>query len=330
MLKVRSTTRPVDEILSSEEHLLAVFEFDEAVLGHACDPRRITIPLQSSERIREVWTSLEPITSSGHYGSVNFVRTSRVTMGSIVMSDSDKDVEGTAERIYSTLLESLDTVAHQHLWRVWNYFPRITDGTGDQERYRRFSVGRARALAAAGIGEQSLPPATAIGTSAGPWVVIFLAGETPCLPIENPRQTSAYLYPRAYGPASPSFARAAIVKDRGRPEALVVSGTASIVGHETRHPGRWREQLGEIHKNILSLLTSARVEADPALLRLYARPHVPIEAVSRELTHLWGTEVPIIALRGSICREDLLIEIEGWWDVSDSSCPEKARQIAHM
>lgn len=316
MLTVRSTTRPVEEILSDSEHVLAVIEFDPESPTSNADPRRMTIPLRAAGRVREVWTTTEPVLTTKVSRQLQLCRTQHVTLGVVTVDDSEDDVEGAAERAYRSLLGSLGKDSHPCLWRVWNYFPRITEGLGDQERYRRFSVGRARALEAAGVPDTELPPATAIGTSSGPWVVMFIAGTAPCTPLENPRQTSAYRYPRRYGPVSPSFARAALVSNDSSPCALIVSGTASIVGHETRHPGRWRKQLEEIHKNLLSLQTNARIDQNPSFLRIYVRPHLPVEAVRGAVQELWGRSVPIVTLEGDICRQDLLLEIEGWWNLS--------------
>src|SRR3546814_12468443 len=55
-----------------------------------------------------------------------------------------------------------------------------------------------------------LPAATAIGRCDDARVVqvYWLAARTPGMPVENPRQVSAYRYPRQYGPQQPSFARA--------------------------------------------------------------------------------------------------------------------------
>ncbi len=315
MLTITPTTRSNANSWSLHDHVLAVVDFDANATTPASDPRCVTIPLAASGTNREIWTSPEPVQTTGQIDDLRFARTRSITMGSIVLPDTESDVEHIAERLYSTLLEGLGTVCHRHLWRVWNYFPRITHGHGDRERYRRFSVGRARALCAAGIDETTLPPATAIGTQTGPWVVTFVAGEMPCRPIENPRQLSAYRYPRQYGPVSPSFARAALVGHTQQPSALIVSGTASIVGHETRHPARWPSQLNEIRQNISSLLSQAEIEQPPSHLRLYARPHLPLEAIQAALGKHWGSSVPTVALQGDICRPDLLLEVEGWWSL---------------
>ena len=83
---------------------------------------------------------------------------------------------------------------------------------------------------------QTLPAGTAVGTMSGPLKIHFLAARQPGTHVENPRQVSAYEYPRVYGPCSPSFARATL-----RPSIsgshLLIAGTASVVGHVSEHIG---------------------------------------------------------------------------------------------
>src|SRR3546814_14768858 len=75
---------------------------------------------------------------------------------------------------------------------MWNFLAQINVGAEDHERYRQFSAGRNRALALKPDFERALPAATAIGMLEPGLVIYFLAGKQPGLPIENPRQVSAF------------------------------------------------------------------------------------------------------------------------------------------
>ena len=55
--------------------------------------------------------------------------------------------------------------ATPHVLRLWNYFDAINLGDGDEERYRRFCVGRARGAQANAA--DRYPAATAIGRRDG-------------------------------------------------------------------------------------------------------------------------------------------------------------------
>jgi len=187
-----------------------------------------------------------------------------------------------------------------HLLRMWNYFDAINDGDGDEERYRQFVVGRARGLD--GAAHEPYPAATAIGCqrTTHRLLIYWLAGRLPGRSIENPRQVSAYRYPRVHGPVSPGFARAMLAPDG----TLLVSGTASIVGHESLHADDVPGQLEEILRNLAALPTGAR-----RLLKVYLRDPALIDVMEARLRAACpGTEAVFLA--GDICRRELAIEIE--------------------
>src|SRR5690606_3893026 len=137
--------------------------------------------------------------------------------------------------LYARLLGRLRRLGCRQVVRVWNFLPGINVGMGDGEGYVQFNVARAAAFEEFGIGGQSLPAATAVGTAPGqPLIVVMLASLGGGRAIENPRQVSAYRYPRLYGPRPPAFSRGMLVGAGGLP-VVYVSGTASIVGHKSVH-----------------------------------------------------------------------------------------------
>jgi hypothetical protein len=128
---------------------------------------------------------------------------------------------------------------YEHMQRAWNDFPQINHGAGDHERYRQFSSGRSMAFAELGFTQEEFPAGTAIGTPAGsPLAMTLLAAKQPCLMLENPRQASACHYPRQHGKHSPSFSRAALLPFDGC-HPLLISGTASFVGHNCASPRQY-------------------------------------------------------------------------------------------
>ncbi len=229
------------------------------------------------------------------------------------------DMERAGYLAYGRLLQLLRERGYPHPLRLWNYFHEVTGGDGDEERYRRFCVGRFEAIATPGF-ERQLPAATVIGSFVPGLQIGFLAGRAPGLPVENPRQVSAYRYPREYSPRAPSFARATLL---GR--LLLVSGTASVVGHATQHPYDAPAQLRETVANLHALLAHARQQhfaGEPALqwqpraLRLYVRDAAQAPALQAQAEALLGTPLPLSVLHGEICRRDLEVEIEGVFEAT--------------
>ena len=136
------------------------------------------------------------------------------------------------------------------------------------------------------------------------------------MPVENPRQVSAFHYPSLYGPRSPTFSRAALAHPPGQ-EILFVSGTASIVGHQTVHPGNVRAQTAECLDNIEAVLAEAagvarsgRFAPGDLGYRAYVRHPADLAAV-RQVVMQRLCDAPVVYVQADVCRADLLVEIEG-------------------
>src|SRR5579871_219200 len=219
---------------------------------------------------------------------------------------------------YGQIFEVLRSSGHGHLIRVWNYLPDINREAGGEERYRQFNGARQRAFRASGRPiAGNVPAASALGSPAGsPLSIYFLASrEAPAL-IENPRQTSAYHYPRRYGVHSPSFSRACMLA-RSSGTNLFVSGTASIVGHESLHAGDVVAQTQETLANIAALIEEAnrmagapRYSLEGLKFKVYVRRPQDLEVIARTLTAAVRPDAPIVYLKADVCRTDLLVEVE--------------------
>jgi len=207
---------------------------------------------------------------------------------------------------------------HDHYrFRVGNELADSSTCVFGRERCRQLSVGRQDASLAHGRdGAGSVPAAWALGSAQGPLAIAFLAGRVAPLSIENPRQMSAYQYPEQDGPRSPTFSRASLVR-LGQDEVLFVSGTASIVGHETLHPTDVLAQTRETMANIEAVLAQANRQASQPGFELanmhykvYVRHSADLEKIRTELKRIIGTEPNAVYLQADVCRHDLLVEIE--------------------
>ena len=291
---------------------LARFAFGEPAAGLAAGP--FDVPLAHREGpLAESWIPAASDTArDARRLGVYHRHDGRWLIGALqVDAAGSEDIEQAAFEAFKTLREFVQGCGYPHLLRVWNFFDRLNEGAGDSERYRRFCVGRHRALAEPGF-ESQLPAATVIGTHVGGLQIQFLAGRVPGTQVENPRQTSAFRYPRDYGPSSPSFSRATRVGD-----ALLVSGTAAVVGHATLHPGDAGAQIDEIDTNVEALLAHAAAGQQglwkPQALRLYVRRDQDQAVVLPRVRATFGADAPLTVLRGDISRSDLMVEIEGVW-----------------
>ena len=304
--------------LLADDTLLAAFGFGASAPATLHDPRYLRVPLEPhGQALAEAWHAGGPV-MRGVDDGVRWASDGRLLFGAIEVPEGDDGVLEAAHRAYARLVAFTSGSRTPHLLRVWNYLDAITLGEGDDERYRAFCLGRARGLGDFDV--QRLPAATAIGRCDGERVVqvYWLASVAPGTPVENPRQVSAYRYPRQYGPQPPSFARA-MLPPAGSDMPLLLSGTAAVVGHASMHDGELLAQLEETFTNFDALVGAARAH-DPGLparfgggtrLKVYVRDRHDLPLVAEALERRFGDAVPRILLHAAICRRELAVEIDG-------------------
>jgi chorismate lyase/3-hydroxybenzoate synthase len=307
--------------LEGADDVLAVFEFGMSPLD-STDPRHVPVALEQlgEPSMVEVWRCAGPI-KTGSWDRLRFSQGEELTMGHIALDLREtSDMREASRAAYEILQTYLQQSPHQWPLKIWNYIPGINQGQGDEELYRQFCLGRADAVLIDPGDSPPLPAATAIGSRAEEHAlqVYFLAAALPGLDVENPRQVSAWRYPRQYGPKSPLFSRGTILRLNGSQQFLI-SGTASVVGHQTHHENQVANQLSESLRNVHSLLeegyrltgdSHARLDSE-GVLKVYIRDPSDLELIRRTLDAEAPAEIPRIFLQGDICRENLLTEIDG-------------------
>jgi chorismate lyase/3-hydroxybenzoate synthase len=317
----------VDHALRSATHerpTLAEFHFGIDARPTA-DPRHIPVTLAQlgGDARVERWSTDAPV-NTGRSRDIAWAEDGDYLFASLLVPQEQcADMERVTRSSYLKLDHLMRSRGYPYWLRAWNYLAGITEGEGEAERYRRFNAGRYAAVGLASAIEQNLPAASALGMedvggAAGGFVLCCLAGRKPGAQIENPRQVSASLYPPRYGLRSPMFARATLVPN-GRGAQLLISGTASIVGHESLHLGDPERQLEETARNFEALVeTAMREETGGARassvrlesLKVYLRDGDDYERLLPRVRELFGADAPLV-LRADICRRELLVEVEG-------------------
>jgi len=296
----------------AEPGTLAVFGFGGAAGDHD-DPRWLRVPLASFDDTvpHEVWQVDAPV-RHGRDGALRWASGGGWLYAALELSERACGGPAAAARqAYAQLRGFLRGRAERHVLRLWNYQGAINTGEGDAERYKLFCDGRAE-----GGGDwfaDGYPAATAIGHHAGEDLlqVYLLACTRAGTAVENPRQTSAWRYPRQYGRTAPGFARAMRLPGD---DALAISGTAAVVGHASAHDGDTAAQLAEILANLEALLANAGMPAGfdtQSPLKAYVR-HASDAPRVRELLQQRLPGVPVLLLHGDVCRRELLVELDGW------------------
>jgi chorismate lyase / 3-hydroxybenzoate synthase len=284
------------------------------------------IPALSGGDVCEVWRVADPdihLVSGAAQARMHYRYCDDLLFGTLSLAERTIDAGSESgallratEIAYQEVFDVLSETGHPHLIRIWNYLPQINAQSDGDERYRYFNSARQTAFLKSGRAIMgTVPAACALGSPAGsPLCVYFLAARRPPKMIENPRQTSAYHYPPKFGRHSPIFSRACLWGESSSSK-LFISGTASIVGHETIHRGDVIAQTRETLVNIGALLGEAnrvvgstRYCLDALQLKVYVRRPADLAAIKATLSS--RTAAAAIYLKADICREDLLVEIE--------------------
>jgi chorismate lyase/3-hydroxybenzoate synthase len=208
----------------------------------------------------------------------------------------------------------------RHPIRFWNFVPGIGESMcANIDRYMVFNAGRYDAHAKWYGGDgHSLATASAVGVTGSDLSIHCLATEEPGMQVENPRQKPAWQYSARYGPLPPCFSRATIATF-GKRRHLLIGGTASVVGEDSRHAGDLDAQLDETLLNIESLVKAANggaTDRDLPLeglvdVRVYITAAKHEEPVARILSQRCPHARAIDVVVAQICRPELLVEIEG-------------------
>ena len=299
--------------------------------NQAADPTTICVPLRplGGGSSWELWAGPEPI-EVDPVGDIRAVASiDHIVVHARKAVGPNTDMTAVTLAVYRDVLDRLRDLGYPNLVRIWNFVPGINQGLGDDEIYPRFNRGRAVAFDHLDLQPRQFPAATGVGCPAGaPLTIIVLASRSEPLAIENPRQVSAYHYPRQYGPRAPAFARAMILPDRDGGK-LFISGTASIVGHESKHSDI-ESQLQETLANVDQLMAAVAVRLPGVAVgarrswRVYLRDPADLERVEAEVARRLGGSESVVFLQADICRRELRVEVEGVCELTTASTPSHA------
>lgn len=306
--------------LRDDPNVLAMLHFGQHNWTRADRPKSFGVGLPllgTSDDTVEVWRARKPTRVLNTHDVALIVNEDCAFGHMLVDEEAHGDLQTATRFAYEHVLQTARDAGYPHILRVWHYFPRIHAVENGIERYQAFCIGRHAALSAAQDFECTLPAATAIGSHGSGLLLYFIAAATPGVQVENPRQVSAFRYPRQYGPESPSFSRA-VLKRWPQGEELYISGTASVVGHASRHRHDLDAQMAEIVRNLGAVVeharsASGRLIAFPETLsavKVYVRNPKDYPHIAAALAEEIGPEVPALYLHGDICRTDLLLEVE--------------------
>lgn len=272
-------------------------------------------------------------------GSTNYIEVEEagqreLLIGGLLGRASGTTITGQSEHIFRKIGRILTREQYETnaIVRQWNYIERITHQRGEHQHYQDFNDARSHFYATTDW-KNGYPAATGIGTQCG-GVLIDLNVIKPkddtfyCVPLDNELQVAAHVYSQEVligaedklfcQKTTPKFERAKAVV--GKENGLVyISGTAAIRGEASLEGVGVLVQTGITMENIDFLISennlnkagvSSRGGCKLQMLRVYLKNPDDVTTVRVYMERLF-TGVPVSYLLADVCRDELLVEIEG-------------------
>lgn len=227
---------------------------------------------------------------------------------------------------------SLEKMPINSIVRQWNYIERITETSFGNQHYQDFNDSRSHFYAQT-TWDGGYPAATGIGTDHGGIMVevdALLPANAACyaMALDNALQVAAHVYSQEVliGVAdkkfqqktTPKFERAKALVTSGNVQ-VYISGTAAIRGEDSLHDVGIEQQTVTTLENIEYLISkenlkkygvTGKSEPKIKIFRVYLKSENLLEA-AREIILKSYPDVCALYVHTDVCRDELLIEIEG-------------------
>ena len=245
-----------------------------------------------------------------------------------VQANFQKGCKVNAEKAFTVLgnFFAKSKIPVSSLVRQWNYLEDILGFDGEKQHYQEFNNVRSDFYGNA-FNEAGYPAATGIGMNRGGVIIEFVAVKSKhayTVPVDNPGQVAAHHYSKnvlvgndCVLKTTPKFERGRFLELFGKKQVFI-SGTASIVGEITVGVDNPAEQTEVTIQNIqrlysdevLEKISETKLNPKYGHARVYIKNRKDFPVIRRTFKMHFG-RLPVVYIIADICRDSLLVEIEG-------------------
>jgi enamine deaminase RidA (YjgF/YER057c/UK114 family) len=314
-----------------KEYKSAVYEY----LGREVPVTLVPQPLLDGCNLAaEIYTFSSPeirycTQSDVTFGLLKTEFSSMIFIEGIASSSFSDSVKTQSEEVFNKLDKVLtDNGFHTgDIVRQWNYIGNITAHRDGRQNYQEFNDTRSTYYHTSQW-HHGYPAATGIGADSQGIIVgciAYKSSVSTIYPLNNPLQIAAHEYSKQVLidnntgaiKSTPKFERAKLIEVEGRP-CCFVSGTAAIRGEQSMEMKSARMQTVQTIENIEYLVSKQNLvnygckpyDLKFANLRVYIKNAEDYLAVKETVEDLYP-QVPVIYTIADVCRDELLVEIEG-------------------
>lgn len=276
---------------------------------------------------KSLWTNFYVTVTSPHV--------KHLFLGGVMSDNLDESFSVQSYNVFDIVekILQIENMPVHSIVRQWNYIEQITAFDGEHQHYQDFNDARSFFYNYSQWPE-GYPAATGIGTACGGVVVDINAvyaddASIKIDAIDNGWQVAAHAYsqgvlfgekdPRFQSRTTPKFERAKRVKQE-KYEIVYVSGTAAIRGEESLLEVGIEKQTQTTIENIDYLISEENIRRQGISFfgssyrlkscRVYLKDVSFMEKARMVIERLYP-DVESIYLLADVCRDELLIEIEG-------------------
>lgn len=301
-----------------------IFVSDEQQYGQLLQQQPVIKASFSDGQFIDAWFSEHPTFASTSEGPVQIQITPNGLWGVVELPCSDvSSLRAQTQLGYRQVFKCMQAFPEHTVARFWNYVPGIVQSlTENSTAYHLFNEGRQAAFSAyygETLPDLAVPAASAVGANNSTLRIEFLAVTEVIGQIENKDQVPAYRYSEQYGRVAPFFSRGVIYNNNGQ-RVLLSSGTASITGETSQHPGDIHDQLCQSIHNLRILGSQFNLKQygihygfaleDITMLRVYYKREADRSFLERFIPKFLSPSCTISFMHAAICRDELLVELE--------------------
>ncbi len=265
---------------------------------------------------------------AGRYLIINTDKFCALLVEGLISPNFQDSIAKQSLDVFNKIQLILDTVSMpiENIVRQWNYIGHITEVEENSQNYQEFNNARSMFYKSANW-TNGFPAATGISMDIHAVSVSFIAlkfhSNSVVFPLNNSLQLAAHRYSqtvlgKSVKKETPKFERAKLIVSANSSYCFI-SGTAAILGEKSINKLTASEQAWHTIQIIRHLISQENLSANGidkvydlkiVHLRVYVKVSSDIEAVRNILE----TELPavnVIYLCAGVCREELLVEIEG-------------------
>ena len=300
-----------DKIPEEKNKLISVISFNKKI-EYVNNILSVGMPAINGKNLYEIWEVEDKVTRNT-YNNINISKNKHCLFGSTIIDNkgSYEEIRLKIQRKYLDFFK-ISNESSMSIVKIWHYLPELLKLYPDNKTNYSLLCEAREKVYKDFYKNSDFPAATVIGIEGSKILIYFLAVSCETYKVvENKRQVSSYDYPQNIFSEKPMFSRAVIFSFKNHTQKkIIISGTASIKGYQSVHKSDVIKQLDEALENYK---TFAKLESNPSnICRVYLTKYQMknFSIVTKKLENFFGSNQYIL-LQGDICRNELLVEIEG-------------------